>query len=82
MREAVESGKVLLEWDDSKGTAPLPVLKNVFANERRRAKVLNFSIAYGKTAVGLAKDWKVETKDAQVDIHMYAHAKTIRQFIC
>ncbi len=27
--------------------------------------MLNFSIAYGKTAHGLAKDWKVSTKEAQ-----------------
>lgn len=29
IREDVESGKVLLEWDDSKGEANLPVLKDV-----------------------------------------------------
>ena len=27
--------------------------------------MLNFSIAYGKTAHGLAKDWKVSTTEAQ-----------------
>lgn len=35
--------------------------KDAFASERRKAKMLNFSIAYGKTAVGLARDWKVLT---------------------
>ena len=34
-------------------------MQDVFASERRKAKTLNFSIAYGKTAFGLAKDWGV-----------------------
>lgn len=34
-------------------------LQDAFASERRKAKMLNFSIAYGKTPVGLARDWKV-----------------------
>ena len=33
--------------------------QDAFASERRKAKMLNFSIAYGKTPVGLSKDWKV-----------------------
>lgn len=61
VREAVERGEVLLEWDSKDGTAPAPapMLKDVFGAERRKAKMLNFSIAYGKTAAGLSKDWKV-----------------------
>eukprot|EP00750_Incisomonas_marina_P009985 INCI16205.2.p1 GENE.INCI16205.2~~INCI16205.2.p1 ORF type:complete len:844 (-),score=149.57 INCI16205.2:102-2633(-) len=62
--EAVNSGRVLLERTE--GSDPnTPLLKDEFAVERRKAKVLNFSIAYGKTAHGLAKDWKVSTKEAQ-----------------
>jgi DNA polymerase I len=49
----VESGKILLEWDSSKGEAPAPLLKEVYSTERRKAKMLNFSIAYGKTAMGM-----------------------------
>lgn len=33
--------------------------QDAFASERRKAKMLNFSIAYGKTAIGLSRDWKV-----------------------
>jgi DNA polymerase-1 len=66
--DAVKEGKVLLEWDKSKhppGTKPpLPLLKDVFASERRKAKTLNFSIAYGKTAHGLGQDWNVSTAEA------------------
>ena len=36
----------------------------MFASERRKAKVLNFSIAYGKTAHGLSKDWRVSLDEA------------------
>jgi DNA polymerase I len=33
--------------------------------QRRRAKTLNFSIAYGKTVMGLARDWGVSRKEAK-----------------
>jgi DNA polymerase I len=62
--DACRRGDVLLEWDESKGIAPAPLLKNVFGIERRKAKVLNFSIAYGKTALGLSKDWGVTLQEA------------------
>lgn len=35
------------------------LMQDAFAAERRKAKMLNFSIAYGKTPVGLSRDWKV-----------------------
>lgn len=62
VRHAVETGEVLLE----KGLAgdDRPLVKEKFASERRKAKTLNFSIAYGKTAHGLAKDWDVSPEDA------------------
>jgi DNA polymerase-1 len=67
IREAVDSGKVLLEWDSSKGPKPADVgmVKDVFASERRKAKTLNFSIAYGKTVHGLAADWGITTEEAE-----------------
>lgn len=49
----------------------VPLVKDVYASERRRAKVLNFSIAYGKTAHGLAKDWKVDIKEAERTLERY-----------
>ena len=64
--EAVKKGDVLLEWDYSGGKEPeKPLLKDVFGMERRRAKTLNFSIAYGKTARGLSQDWNVSLQEAQ-----------------
>jgi len=64
VRAAVEREEVLLEWDYSKGPPPAPLLKDVYGSERRRAKTLNFSIAYGKTVFGLSKDWGVTRDEA------------------
>lgn len=96
IRERVEAGEVLLERDEGGAASDLPLLKDVYASERRKAKVclvekptkpisnvqkftpkkhthtththhqvLNFSIAYGKTARGLAKDWNVSIDEAK-----------------
>ncbi|PRP82180.1 hypothetical protein PROFUN_10451 [Planoprotostelium fungivorum] len=62
---AVQNGEVLLEWDYSKGEPPVPLLKDKYSSERRKAKTLNFSIAYGKTAMGLSKDWGVSLNEAK-----------------
>jgi len=64
IKKDIDQGTVLLEWDSSKGKASVPLLKDKFAAERRKAKVLNFSIAYGKTVHGLAKDWGVSLEEA------------------
>jgi DNA polymerase-1 len=72
IQEAVASGACLLEWDGAGGeAAPAPLLKDLFGAERRRAKVLNFSIAYGKTAHGLSKDWGVSLKEAEETVRRW-----------
>eukprot|EP00887_Chlorella_sp_A99_P005000 scaffold4.g5000.t1 len=64
IKEAIGRGKCLLEAGE--GVDPsVPLLKDKFASERRKAKVLNFSIAYGKTAHGLSKDWGVSLAEAE-----------------
>ncbi|CAD5167508.1 unnamed protein product [Musa acuminata subsp. malaccensis] len=67
VREAVEKKRVLLEWHPQPGEdkPPVPLLKDAFGSERRKAKMLNFSIAYGKTPVGLSRDSKVSVKEAK-----------------
>jgi len=65
IQDAVENGEVLLEWDYANGDPPKPMLKDQYASERRKAKTLNFSIAYGKTAHGLSQDWGVTIKEAE-----------------
>jgi len=66
IKERVERGEVLFEFDYSTGEKPdKPMLKDEYASERRKAKTLNFSIAYGKTAHGLSKDWGVSVPEAE-----------------
>jgi len=66
IKKELDDGQVLLEWDYSNGTKPtVPLIKDKFGSERRKAKVLNFSIAYGKTAKGLALDWGVSVQEAE-----------------
>lgn len=73
IREAVEKREVLLEWHPQPGEdkPPVPLLKDAFGSERRKAKMLNFSIAYGKTAVGLARDWKVSVREARETVERW-----------
>ena len=46
IQKKVEDGECLLEWDYSMGDPPKPMLKDMLASERRKAKTLNFSIAF------------------------------------
>lgn len=43
----------------------LPLVKELFKKERTFAKILNFSIAYGKTAHGLASDLNISEGEAR-----------------
>eukprot|EP00594_Rhizosolenia_setigera_P005159 CAMPEP_0178949760 /NCGR_PEP_ID=MMETSP0789-20121207/6247_1 /TAXON_ID=3005 /ORGANISM="Rhizosolenia setigera, Strain CCMP 1694" /LENGTH=1085 /DNA_ID=CAMNT_0020630353 /DNA_START=111 /DNA_END=3371 /DNA_ORIENTATION=+ len=65
IQKDIEAGEVLLEWDYANGDPPKPMLKDKYASERRKAKTLNFSIAYGKTAHGLSQDWGVSVPEAE-----------------
>lgn len=84
---AVADGTVRLEADgagaggsgDGGGAAAVPLLKDAFGMERRRAKTLNFSIAYGKTTRGLAKDWGITFSDAAATVtRWYADRAEVR----
>ena len=57
IQTAIDKGECLLEWDHSKGKPPVPLLKDMFSGLRKKAKTMNFSIAYGKSAIGFSKDW-------------------------
>lgn len=72
VKSAVDAGECVLERDGSNHiiSAVLP-LKEMFPVERRKAKTLNFSIAYGKTAVGLARDWNVSKEDAYETLSLW-----------
>ncbi|CAN6277087.1 unnamed protein product [Urochloa humidicola] len=73
IHKAVEEERVILEWHPQPGQEkpPVPLLKDAFGAERRKAKMLNFSIAYGKTAHGLARDWKVSVKEAKDTLKLW-----------
>jgi DNA polymerase-1 len=75
VKEAVDSGECLLEWDYNKGDPPKPLLKDQYAAERRKAKTLNFSIAYGKTAHGLSLDWGVKPQEAEEMLQAWYEAR-------
>jgi len=69
--QAVDASKCLLEFDGPEDKAPVPLLKNEFAVERRKAKILNFSIAYGKTKHGLSRDWGVTLDEAEKTVQAW-----------
>jgi len=59
----------------------VPLLKDKYANERKKAKVMNFSIAYGKTAHGFAKDWNCSIEEAQASLDLwYNDRKEVREW--
>ena len=68
IREAVDRGEVVLEGDGGGGGSKVERLKDRYASERRKAKVLNFSIAYGKTARGLSTDFGTSVEEAEATL--------------
>ncbi len=40
------------------------MLKDKYGSERRKAKAMNFSIAYGKGSYGFSKDWNISLEEA------------------
>jgi DNA polymerase-1 len=86
IQAALDANECLLEWDGSTSSGkedgpPLPLVKDLFASERRKAKVLNFSIAYGKTAHGLAQDFGTSVKEARETLEMwYADRPEVREW--
>jgi hypothetical protein len=58
----------VLEWDYRDGEPPAPLAAKIFGAERRKAKILNFSIAYGKTPHGLSKDFNVSVSEAKATL--------------
>ena len=78
IKRAIDAGDCLLEWE-GRTEPPVPLLKDMFSSERRKAKILNFSIAYGKTAHGLSKDWNVTLKEAEETVERwYAERAEVR----
>ncbi|CAK9150260.1 unnamed protein product [Ilex paraguariensis] len=56
-------------------------VQDAFTSERRKAKMLNFSIAYGKTTMGLARDWKVSVSEAKETVDLwYSDRQEVRKW--
>lgn len=46
-------------------------MKEKYADLRKKAKTMNFSIAYGKTAHGFQKDWDCTLEEAQESLRAW-----------
>lgn len=57
IQDAINKKECLLEWNHDLGKPPVPLIKDKFSGLRKKAKTMNFSIAYGKSAIGFSKDW-------------------------
>lgn len=72
-------GRLLLE--KSAQATGLPLLKEKYANERKKAKTMNFSVAYGKSAYGFSKDWNCSMEEAQKFLDLwYADRPEVHQW--
>lgn len=71
IQKELDDESLLLEWDYSKGQPPAPLLKEKYSNERKKAKIMNFSIAYGKTVHGFSKDWGCSIEEAENTVKLW-----------
>ena len=71
IKAELDKGTLLLEKDKSAKNQSLPLLKDKYANERKKAKTMNFSIAYGKSAHGFAKDWECSIEEATKTVELW-----------
>lgn len=81
IQDSINKGECVLEWDNSKGKCPVPLLKDKFAGLRKKAKTMNFSIAYGKSAHGFSKDWLCSIDEAEETVKKwYSNRKEAEQW--
>ena len=79
IQNQIDAGEIAYDKMDIPEGKNLPLVKDVYSNERRKAKILNFSIAYGKTAFGLAKDFGVTKEEAMETVkRWYKSRKEVR----
>lgn len=72
INDAIKNNQCVLEWNErDNGPSSVPLLKDMYKAERQRAKILNFSIAYGKTARGLANDFGVMESEAEKIVNLW-----------
>jgi DNA polymerase family A len=65
LQTKLDRGELAVDKMDPNYKEGMPLVKDEFASERRKAKILNFSLAYGKTEFGLSKDFGVDLPEAR-----------------
>ena len=71
----------LLRLEKGEGNDNVPLLKDKYANERKKAKTMNFSVAYGKTSFGFAKDWNCSLEEAENFLNLwYSERKEVKDW--
>jgi DNA polymerase-1 len=71
IKKDLNNGLILLEKSKNIEENTLPLLKDKYANERKKAKTMNFSVAYGKSAYGFAKDWNCSVEEAERFVELW-----------
>ena len=61
----------IAEEDLYEGSPNIETLKDKFKDERNKAKVVNFGMAYGKGAFGFSKDFNISEDEAQKILDKY-----------
>ena len=77
IENAIQRGEVIIDESErnENSNENARLVKDAFKQERHRAKILNFSIAYGKTALGLANDLGCTTSEAKDTIDLWYNAR-------
>lgn len=70
IKKELEAGTLLMEKPKDPEDKR-PVVKDKYANERKKAKTMNFSVAYGKSAFGFAKDWNCTVQEAEKFVELW-----------
>jgi hypothetical protein len=65
LQKRLDDGSLAIDKMDPNYKEGMPLVKDEYASERRKAKILNFSLAYGKTEYGLSKDFGVALSEAK-----------------
>lgn len=66
----MKRGKIVLERSEN-SDPNIPTLKDKYPEERKKAKIMNFSVAYGKTSYGFAKDWNCSLEEAEKFVELW-----------
>ena len=66
IKNDVDNGIIAIDSNDrTMKNIDVPLVKDKYSKERHNAKTVNFSIAYGKTALGLADDLQILRSEAE-----------------